>query len=323
MIKDRSKMTIKYDSFTGFTFGDYHTSQFHLIRTSDGSRYNDETFAQAKDTTITVPGMDGSLYISSQRQNRVFNLKFAYDGLTEEDIFDIREWFASDKEQKLIFDERPYCYYMGKVTGTPKLSYICFDDPDSPRRRIYKGEGTVTITCYYPYAKSLYKSQEEQRENLAYVDKETNETKYFYEDIEQWVNSAVLPETAAALPEGGDVSIQINNTGHMPMHFRMLLSANKPTGKIQVNGKTIMELSDLDWAEKDKGGIFYIYDSELHLFFTIPRTRGTEIPNSYAGLSIANTIIKAGDFFQIPTNSQKISTTNLTIKQIEYSYIYY
>jgi hypothetical protein len=63
----RTNIPKRYNSFTGFTFGDYHTSQFNILRTSDGSRYNDEILAQAKDTTISVPGMDGSLYISSQR----------------------------------------------------------------------------------------------------------------------------------------------------------------------------------------------------------------------------------------------------------------
>ena len=40
------------------------------------------------------------------------------------------------------------------MTGTPQLKTICFDKDDD---RVYKGEGTIQFTCYYPYAHSLNK----------------------------------------------------------------------------------------------------------------------------------------------------------------------
>lgn len=296
MIKDRSTMTIKYDSFTGFTFGEYHTSQFHLIRTSDGSRYNDETFAQAKDTTITVPGMDGSLYVSSQRQNRVFNLKFAYDGLTEEDIFDIREWFASDKEQKLIFDERPYCYYMGKVTGAPKLSYICFDtynDDGSLGPRVYKGEGTVTITCYYPYAKSCTPAEG-------------------HVDASQW--ASFVPSIAAG-------TSNINNEGHLPspLKFQFTFSDGATTGSIKLKRNDGAVLGQIHFsATEEEAKKTYLYDSELHLITS------NDVVNNSTVTSVQNGIILAGDFFNLPVGKgYALEENDVTISGVEYSYIYY
>lgn len=38
--------------------------------------------------------------------------------------------------------------YNAKVTGTPQIKTICFDEDG---KRIYKGEGSVQFTCYYPY----------------------------------------------------------------------------------------------------------------------------------------------------------------------------
>ena len=292
---DRSGNIPIYNSFTGFTFGDYHSSQFNILRTSDGSRYNDEILAQAKDTTVTVPGMDGSLYLSSQRQAKVFNLKFAYDDLSEEDVADIREWFATTKEQKLIFDERPYCYYMGKVTGTPKLSYICFDHPTDKSRRVYKGEGQVTITCYYPYAKS----------------REVDATKY--PDSAQWSKfySSAAPST------------DINNIGQLPMPIRVAfrVSNDSKYGAIGVDsiaqGSSAIYFQDLD-PEK-----VYVYDSELHLILSTTYEENLDESTYWQQDNPDNGIVLAGDFFSVSCGSHTLFTDGVEILAVDYQYIYY
>ena len=60
--------------------------------------------------------------------------------------------------KQFISDEKPYKYYMVK-SGNPQLKYICFGKEGDPR--IYKGEGTLTFTAYYPFAKSKYKFLED------------------------------------------------------------------------------------------------------------------------------------------------------------------
>lgn len=52
----------------------------------------------------------------------------------------------------LIFDEYPYKKYMVKCAQPPQLKYICFDWKEF---RIYKGEGTVQLIAYYPFAFSV------------------------------------------------------------------------------------------------------------------------------------------------------------------------
>jgi hypothetical protein len=64
----------------------------------------------------------------------------------------MREWkkFCSNKElSDLIFDEEPYKVYTAKITGAPVLKTIPFEEDG---QRIYKGEGTLEFTCYWPYA---------------------------------------------------------------------------------------------------------------------------------------------------------------------------
>ena len=64
----------------------------------------------------------------------------------------MRDWkrFCSSKElSDLIFDEEPYKVYTAKITGAPILKTIPFEEDG---QRIYKGEGTLEFTCYWPYA---------------------------------------------------------------------------------------------------------------------------------------------------------------------------
>jgi phage-related protein len=53
----------------------------------------------------------------------------------------------------LIFDEYPYKTYSAKVTGQASLKHIVFELEEG---RVYRGEGTIQFTCYYPYAHSTH-----------------------------------------------------------------------------------------------------------------------------------------------------------------------
>ena len=74
---------------------------------------------------------------------------------------------------------------------------------EDPNKRVYKGEGTVTFTCYYPYAKSI----------ALYQDKTALPTV----DFAQWKD--VLPVTAPS-------ATSIANYGQLPMPFQILFSVS-------------------------------------------------------------------------------------------------
>lgn len=141
---------VRYDDLTGFKFGDYHSSQFGLIRVSNGSRYNEYLLPTLKNTTTDVPGMEGTLYFGTQKTTRSFQVDMAFDSLTEEDIRDIREWLTG--AHPLIFDERPYIQYMCILNSAPQLKYLTFEENGV---RIYKGELSVSFISYLPYGYSV------------------------------------------------------------------------------------------------------------------------------------------------------------------------
>jgi hypothetical protein len=80
-------------------------------------------------------------------------LNFAYDDLRDEDLRKLRQVFGYKGVQPIIFDEFPYKKYMVKITAPPQFKYICFDFQDV---RLYKGEGSVQLTAFYPYATATF-----------------------------------------------------------------------------------------------------------------------------------------------------------------------
>ena len=144
-------LTDNYDyDFIGFTYNGKHSiNDLKIYRTSDGSRYNETLNPTITDKTVEIIGSEGPILTSSYHKTRAFQIKFAYDNLTEEEFYGLSKVFDGKGIHDLIFDECPYKVYKAKVTGTPSLKYICFEEGE---KDIYKGEGTVNFTCYEPYA---------------------------------------------------------------------------------------------------------------------------------------------------------------------------
>ena len=115
--------------FLGFTFGGVHSSDLGITRISGGDRYDEELHPEIKDRTAEVPGLNGEYYFGSDFGPRQFDIEIAYDSLTEKQFRRLRQIFGTKEVKKLIFDERPYKYYMAKLESPIELSYICFDEP--------------------------------------------------------------------------------------------------------------------------------------------------------------------------------------------------
>ena len=115
--------------FLGFTFGEYTSSGLGITRVSGGDRYEEELQPEIKDRTAEVPGLNGEYYFGSDYGPRTFDLELAFDSLTETQFRKLRAVFGTKDIKRLIFDERPYKYYMVKLASPIELSYVCFDEP--------------------------------------------------------------------------------------------------------------------------------------------------------------------------------------------------
>ena len=136
-----------------FSFGGKHSiDDFGIVRISDGADGFAHGLApQMQDTTMEVPGGDGQYFLGTQHKSKTFNINFAFDSLTEEKLNELRVWLDGKDILPLWFEEAPYKVYSAKVTGTPQIKAHVFEESGV---RVYKGTGSVTFTCYYPYART-------------------------------------------------------------------------------------------------------------------------------------------------------------------------
>lgn len=155
IVKIPQNVHADYD-FVAFSFNGKHSYEdFGIVRVSEGSRYNENLSPTLADKTAEVPGGDGTYYFNTQHKQKVFNISFAFDGMSEAKLREMKQWLNGKDMADLWFAEAPYKVYTAKVTGTPQMKYVCFDqynEETGKTERVYKGEGSVTFTAYWPYA---------------------------------------------------------------------------------------------------------------------------------------------------------------------------
>ena len=291
--------------FIGFSFNEHRSESLGIVRVSDGSRYNEDLVPTTQDKTVQVPGGDGFYYFGSDYTQKPFTIPIAFDGLTEKQFRELQQVFGTKELGKLVFDERPYKYYMVK-SSKPQLKYICFGKDGE---RIYKGEGTLTFTAYYPFAKSIFKFLNE------YSDKNKDEWKEA---------SGMKAEKGTYDTVSNNGSISVYNAGDLEADFILRFSLpidNAPIGDIKItlskeNVGKVEAFLDLNGFSKKGTDTGFQINTKTNLIegFNAEGLTGT----------LYNENIIQGDFFKIPPREDyQISVTGATPIEIVYDYIYY
>ena len=295
--------------FIGFSFNGYRSEDLGIVRVSDGSRYTEDLLPTVQDKTVQVPGGDGFYYFGSDYTQKPFTIPIAFDGLTEKQFRELQQVFGTKELGKLVFDERPYKYYMVK-SSKPQLKYICFGKDGE---RIYKGEGTLTFTAYYPFAKSVFKFLNE------YNDKNKDE----------WKEASGLKPSKQTTDFtydtfGSNSTSRVYNAGDLEADFILKFDLpvdNTPIGDIKITlskesvGK-VEAFLDLNGFSKKGADIGFQINTKTNLIegFNAKGLTGT----------LYNENIIQGDFFKIPPREDyQISVTGATPIEIVYDYIYY
>ena len=206
--------------YMGFTYNGVHSSVLGIVRTSDGSRFNENLLPTIQDKTVQVPGGDGTQYFGSYYTQRQFSVSFAFDSLTEEQVARLKSHFGDKQIHDLIFDETPYKVYSAKVTGTATLKHIPFGEGTTGRT--YKGEGTIQFTCYWPFARCRFKSKEEYYKIPEYAGLTDTEKELC---IDEWW-------TASRIGNGG-------NFGDIPAHFKKVISGDDTSKLISFSSGSV------------------------------------------------------------------------------------
>ena len=292
--------------FIGFSFNEHRSESLGIVRVSDGSRYNEDLVPTTQDKTVQVPGGDGFYYFGSDYTQRQFSINIAFDELTEKQFRELQQVFGTKELGKLVFDERPYKYYMVK-SGKPQLKYICFGKEGE---RIYKGEGTLTFTAYYPFAKSIFKFLNE----------------YGNKNKDEWKEaSGMKAEKGTYDIVSNNGSISVYNAGDLETDFILKFTLpvdNTPISDIKItlskeNVGKVEAFLDLNGFSKKGADTGFQINTKTNLIegFNAEGLTGT----------LYNENITQGDFFKIPPREEgyQISVTGATPIEIVYDYIYY
>lgn len=300
--------------FMGFTYNGVHSSELGIVRVSNGSRFDENLLPTMQDKTVQVPGGDGTYYFGSYYTQRKFSVSFAFDGLTEFQLEQLRAHFGDKKIHDLVFDEAPYKTYQAKVTGSTSIKHIPFAEGET--NRIYKGEGTIEFTCYQPFAVC-------KKKYLEQYDEEN------YPNKEEWAAASKMQQSKDGFDALNGGNMYLYNPGVADSDFRLKIPFKD--GKIQeatiiIKNASGVQCGWLAWREMSRVNpdVYVKIDSKTNLI------EGYDSNNKKTG-NIYNEYIVAGDFFKIPVNTiggyRATLQTNLQYTAneviIEYNYYYY
>lgn len=339
------------DDFVGFSFNNHHSSEYGVLRVSDGSRYQETLIPTSEDYTVDIPGGDGQYYFGSNFKSKSFNIQIAFDSITEIGLRKIRQWLGINKTGELIFDEEPYKVYNVKVTSEPNLSYICFREKG---KRVYKGEGTISFTAFYPFAHARKNNATNEPYGLDWYINQN------YKDTEEWSEASGLlnyypSEEGYNFENTSNNTIKLYNCGDREVPF--ILSFKKTTaGPFQIdfqmttsNGSFTISADNSEDSENEvtsptdmekivsNKGIITIdtYKNKINFIYPLIEKDGEWVIDENNETTISTYfLLEKGRFFNIPiedTIEQKMSISRrgasgdatITDIKISYNYLYY
>lgn len=299
--------------FIGFSLGDTHSTSLGIVRVSDGSRYNENLLPTLADKTTQVGGADETYYFGTDYTQKSITIPIAFDGMTDAQFRQLRALCASKKLQKLVYDEAPYKYYMVKSTGNPTIKYVSFDEYDAEGNitgLVYKGEGSLTFTAYYPYARCEHK----------FLDDE-----YYaqFKTIHQWKAASGLKETKGNLDfwyntDNMGWKIPTYNPGDLEADYKLYFPYDEEKKifgllNVSVNG-TILGFGST-FARLDEKDAHICIDSHANLIY------GVDANFNQTG-TLYNKFLTSGEFVKIPLGESTIES-NIAPSKLDYEYIYY
>jgi hypothetical protein len=315
-----SKGTKRIDYVT-FSFDGVHSSELGIIRTTDGSRYEENLLPTIQDKTVQVPGGDGTYIFGSYFTQIPFSFPIAFDGMSETQRQKLRKVLAVKTPKKLILDETPYKYYLVKPTGTPSFKYIPFDETCDETdegavyrngnwvKRVYKGEGTLNFLAYSPYAYN----------NGRYLDDFSD-----YDNLNEWAAASNFLQSQGNYDtfasQNGLYNCKVYNSGTEETHYKLYFTDNS-SGRI--NAITLSQGTSAD----DTSTILSIKtialesgDTSIRINTKLNLIEGLNSSGEITG-NIYNKYIDSGTFEKLPVGESVIQTTVRPTK-IEYDFLY-
>lgn len=307
----RKKMAGIGGDYTGFHFNDQYSADLGITRVSDGNRYNFDLLPSRNSKTAQNVGGHGTYYWDSYYTQKNFTINFAFDNLTEAQKRQLATVFGTNEISPLWFDEEPYKQYYVLANNTLQLKTIAFDDDNGSR--IYKGEGSVQLVAYYPFALSRFK----YIDSSPYSSYATNEL--------QWYEASGMLESKGAYDNASSTNIKLFNPGDMESDCYIYYSKTAIPTNVEIKCNNVLK----GWMTFSSAMSSAIASADSYIRIN-SRSNVIEGVASNMNLTgnIYNEYITGGDFFKIPVWANTSVNMNLesspaSCVKIDYMYTYY
>lgn len=308
LANDSDSNGIYVEDFVGFSFNGVHSSSLNIVRTSDGDRFDRNLSPDFDATTVEVKGMDKTLYFGSHYKKNDMTINIAFDSVTESQLRRINALFSDTNVRPIVFDEAPYKTYYAAISSVPTIHYIPFD---LDGKRIYKGEGTISLTAYDPFARTDKKYLNEYKD----------------ENKDQWSTSSGMLDV-----KGNYDSFDNNGVAHLynpgdaeaPFYYIIPKNNNGRSFTLRRAKKVIAYFETANYSGYDNTDTHLRYNFDLCIIEGGTMRFGNFIKSG----RIYNQIITDGDFFKIPLGYTDLTVVNSDGQrdngaQIIYDYLYY
>lgn len=135
----------------GFSYNGVHCEDLGLYYAPDATARMLST-PTYKPTTQTVTAHPGAYWYGNTVDARTFTLECYYEDATIAQTEEILQWVDRDSYGKLVFDDRPYVYYLVRPSKAPTgRRYVGHYACTSPDELVYSGTLTLEFTAYDPF----------------------------------------------------------------------------------------------------------------------------------------------------------------------------
>ena len=341
--------------FTGFYLGNVHSSTYGILRVSDGDRYTEGLIPEFENFEVELVGGDGSAYGGRQFKKTNFEIKIAFDHLTEKQFRAMRTWLGKEELQPFRFDERPYKTYWVKLDSRPNLEYLCFmenseDGVIGEKERIYKGEGELEFIAFDPFGYCI-----DERIAVSKGEFVIDNSKINWQDLAsyspfiirddnsiEWAESSGLKTiesvSSYSIPEGVENSskwnyyMNIYNPGDFETDFQISFLGKNSSGS-SIKGKNVqIYIYSADKEEPETGDIafsFKMEDITKKTIILLDTKRRSLSLKTEDGLSMRYDLIESFSWPKIPLGEWKLKISTSISKdilqpdKIKYNYKYY
>lgn len=244
------------EAYLGFMFGGVHSSELQVIRIIE-NRIEEELTVPREAKIMQIPGGNKGLFYGLNWMVKEVSVRIAYDNMSELSRRKMAQLLIPNKLQKLTFDEKPHITYWAKVSDSPQLTYVPFDDDELGR--VYKGEGTINFIIPDP---------------LGFTDAEVMRA---YDDMDNpWFSTIgwELDSTDWNLSSSGGTK-RVKNTGIAEADYKIYIKAKKSGTKMATftiktgNGSTLFNPTTS--ITEIKTGQIVCIDSRLNLTYLVDR----------------------------------------------------